>query len=1426
MRLSGTSISVDRAINRPIEKHTQAARFRGGVIAIALLVCSVLAFSGLPGGAAVAAPAPGPVAPVPPPPSDIEEMPGADGAVPVDERDALLGEDWSESDDLAWTTAGDHTGFHVLTARESDGYSWQRVATLRVEGVDTDQWVGNACLTASGNYLAVVYAPRSATNSEYLFSVGGYAAIVSLPDGQVTSLGGGFSLAYFNPGCGSDDLFALTADSPESTRISTFSASSGKQIVNVEVEGQITSSVPIDDRVIAAAAGSLVAIDSAGAVETIQSAQGTPYDLTLTAEGGVVYLTTDGQDASARRLDLAASDDAEEFATGSLQELGLTRDGEGTAHLTGTGFQAEDLPADVVASPGTATNATVSVAGQLAVNTTAVGASQIAKEEPTNDTAVSIGAIALDTGASLQTQVVAPSAGSEVTTQLREHNASQKPQARSNVSTESGSSPISEGSICAVRRNDPSVQAIQPNPAEVEWAVGRAVRGTLGSPQAMFPLPAISGDGTIPPQVMLGILAQESNFQQASKFAVPGVSGNPLVGNYFGADRFSSDADAWWQIDYDSADCGYGIAQVTTGMQHGEMPFTQQLAIATDYQANIARGLQILVEKWNETRDAGLIVNDGASRHLENWFFALWAYNSGFYPYTGSSLGQQWGVGWHNNPINPKYDPARTSFLDKTPADAAHPQDWPYPEKVLGFGAHSVQYLKSVSQGTLGDSFSYGPAFTPSWWTASDGADGKIYRTNVKPPLDTFCDASNECDPNASQAPPGPVSGPANPCTRSDSKCWYHEPVEWKSDCATTCGYPFFTYAATTPKPAASNSYPPNCSASGLPSGALIIDNLPSNTPVKRPGCLPVASKGTFTFDFSPGPNSDYASKIDTHQLGAGFNGQFYFSHTRIEGTDAAFGGALNVAGTWTLNQSLNKWAQVYVHMPSHGAWTQQAHYKISTGTGTTTRVVNQRNYADEWVSLGALKFNGVPSITLDNHSASYFEDALASRLSGVDDIAWDAVAFVPLEQKPSEFIVALGDSYSSGEGTSLGDGSGFFRGSDHHGSDPIHRNACHRSPEAWAYKIDPTGIAGSQNVRQLLDQKSPQLDFHMLACSGAVVDNLLPSASGSKAQNQYAESTQLDRGFLDANTTLVTLSIGGNDVGFAPVIERCITGVPFFEGTCDNFPPTEGDFSTVGEQVDAALAALPGKVTNLLEEIHSKAPAAKVILLGYPTLFETGGLCVGLVDYNRPWMNDVSLRMNRALTKAAHDAGTFVTYESPQYRFAGHNLCTDNSGLRGFMLSATPGDASRLIDIPGQGTVGLSAQSIHPNPYGTDLYAWVANNAVRATRLPVSGSLTAGAPTTYYSTLRWMEGPTAMNVSSFNSCGKELRVGLRTGASGTQSTDTLSWKEPHDLQYFYATGGASPTPDLPANYYAFNARMTTACAGGGNQTWAGDLYR
>lgn len=213
--------------------------------------------AGIAGNQAVAADSPG----VPKKAAQGWSGPGASGtsmaesgdkprSLPVKERAATLGKNYRASNDIAWTTSGDGTGFHLLTGAEKDGYRWRTAASLSETGFDTDTWIGNACVTESGKHAAVAYAPRTFTNKPEMMSRGAFTAVVDLETGRITKLPFQATLGYFSPGCGhgEDAVFtALTDDTAKSpkSRLVTVTAATGKVKSKVSVAGQVTSAIPV-----------------------------------------------------------------------------------------------------------------------------------------------------------------------------------------------------------------------------------------------------------------------------------------------------------------------------------------------------------------------------------------------------------------------------------------------------------------------------------------------------------------------------------------------------------------------------------------------------------------------------------------------------------------------------------------------------------------------------------------------------------------------------------------------------------------------------------------------------------------------------------------------------------------------------------------------------------------------------------------------------------------------------------------------------------------------------------------------------------------------------------------------------------------------------------------------------------------------------
>jgi len=1415
--------------------------------------------------------------PVEEPALSAEDLP-ADEVVDEAQRDALLGDAWTTSSDVQWTTTGDQFGFTILTAPEAGGYRWGELASLSIAGVETDRWIGNACLTSDGKFFAVVYAPRNFTNDASLFTRGGFASLVDAVTGQQTYLGQGYTLANFNPGCGSSDQVVLSqyTDDTAETRLTLLPASS-PQLAEVAVSAtQLTSATADGDGIIAAAGGAIVRVDGNGETTPIIRTMGSAYDIQLDGSDSIAFVEQGGGTATVKRSQVGdgIEVDPTSIASGATDDLSIERDLDGRIYILGGETEVTEslpenwTPVDVAASSAISTQGSSALLSMDVLNTAdgvsdalaprmQIGFQQqlLETDEIVELTAV-VGEVGSDTGL-VSVDVLLPGASD---------GAGNRATAAAAYGTGSATNPVESERACAVPRNDPANQVLQPLPRQVEWAVDRAVTGNLNiarhdnwmnlgmaayTPQSMFPPRALSGGGTVPAQVLLGILAQESNLWQASKYTLPGVTGNPLVGIFYGNDVQATEGNLW-SVDFTNADCGYGVGQITDGMRLagrervGEtaLPVAKQRAIALDYAANIAKALDMIADKWNQTKAGGLTINDGKPAYIENWFFAIWAYNSGYYPEQANS---PWGVGWLNNPANPLWDQSRSAFLDGHPEHASHPQDWPYPEKVLGFAAHSLDIPDSATTTVA--------AFRTAWWSGSDQMNGVVNRLTVRPPMNLFCvPAINNCHPGVTIQPDAPNEKPG-PCLHEnavggfDLKCWYHGNATWKNDCPSTCGQEFIRFGLANAAEPNGTAFPPNCIRTGLPSNAMIIDNLPPTTPVVRTSSAcasAVSTTGSFGFNFGTSGGGEYPSKIDLHQLGGGFNSQFYFAHARTGLDDE--GGDLSITGTWSLGQNLDSWARVLVHMPDHGAWSQQAAYTVNTGAnGSQTRTILQRNYENKWISLGAFDFEGTPSISLSN---TMRRSPIGDKLSGKDDIAWDAIAIVPLPGKPTDIVVALGDSYSSGEGASTPDGSNYYRSSDNNGFatsgvviSPF-RNACHRSTEAWSRKAklasQPATTIGAR-----ADAGDPTLDYQLLACSSAEVRNVLPyySVPAGQAkpkdnrdrmgnQTQFGEVSQMDRGFLDANTTLVTLSIGGNDMGFVPIIKECLK-VPLnpfcTDRTIEGDPLPLGQMTPIRIDTDVRL----GVITTLLE-IQKQAPNAEILLMGYPKIFESSGVCVGIAEAMLPWLNAVvSTQLNAALADAALQAGPRVRWADPTAAFAGRNLCTQNSAINGLVTTRTPGDFpdDYSFAVPGDDiSLFPSAQSFHPNTAGTGLFSGVMTNRLSAAAaLPVSATLVSNAATTYYATFRYhASGTAALQMTALPGCSGETRIGLRktdgTAVIGQQHTDSLSFTSPNTTQYFGYTSGGGFDYALPAGSYAFNGRLVGGCGGTVGQAWAGLL--
>ena len=199
---------------------------------------------------------------------------------------------------------------------------------------------------------------------------------------------------------------------------------------------------------------------------------------------------------------------------------------------------------------------------------------------------------------------------------------------------------------------------------------------------------------------------------------------------------------------------------------------------------------------------------------------------------------------------------------------------------------------------------------------------------------------------------------------------------------------------------------------------------------------------------------------------------------------------------------------------------------------------------------------------------------------------------------------VALGDSYASGVG------SGSYTGDS---------GSCLRSTLAYS---------------QLWANTHAPSSYRSVACSGAKTTDV--------------NANQLSA--LSSSTSLVSVTIGGNDVGFSGVMEDCVL---YSESTC---------VSKVNAAENLARTSLPGWLDTTYNGIRSHAPSARVVVVDYPRFYHVGvWYCLGLSDTSRAKINEGADVLDGVIQQAAARHG--FAFADVRSAFAsGHEICDGSS--------------------------------------------------------------------------------------------------------------------------------------------------------------------
>lgn len=337
---------------------------------------------------------------------------------------------------------------------------------------------------------------------------------------------------------------------------------------------------------------------------------------------------------------------------------------------------------------------------------------------------------------------------------------------------------------------------------------------------------------------------------------------------------------------------------------------------------------------------------------------------------------------------------------------------------------------------------------------------------------------------------------------------------------------------------------------------------------------------------------------------------------------------------------------------------------------------------------------------------------------------------------------LAMGDSYAAGEGISGAGNSDWSGPKTEDGPD----GACQRSNRAWApqaYRQTSTQHEGSLRIAR----------FQFVACSGAVAQNgadgTIPTDADGKQNNADAELAEAARFGFTPPYDLISLSFGGNDLGFADIIRGCLGSLTF-----STIRAPVCDLSDAAARLEHVRANLKTLLDRLVGQYLT--PGGHVLVLGYPLVLADPGhwileslnilnplnldkrqlpyICNGINSVDGYRLRDLGTKLNRAIADVVdeintnHNQGQLegsnaqpVHFVDVAEGFEPHNLCSGGeewlngyATLYDFTRSSRYPPGSCSANIPASSYCRV-VRSFHPNDLGQSYMSRLAANAIRS---------------------------------------------------------------------------------------------------------------
>lgn len=314
---------------------------------------------------------------------------------------------------------------------------------------------------------------------------------------------------------------------------------------------------------------------------------------------------------------------------------------------------------------------------------------------------------------------------------------------------------------------------------------------------------------------------------------------------------------------------------------------------------------------------------------------------------------------------------------------------------------------------------------------------------------------------------------------------------------------------------------------------------------------------------------------------------------------------------------------------------------------------------------------------------------------------------------RKGRIIVSLGDSYASGEGVPA------FYGQNEAMQDRCRNEdwLAHRSTKAWGGRLRLPAVQGSM-------AENRGTNWFFAASSGATTDHIRRTGAEvvdrETGRKEGQQTKEYDRGGYSGSYNLpgqldvfydnpdldryevdyVTLSIGGNDVGFKDVLTEAALSSVFSSAVYDAIDEKLEHFYDRGSTYY--------QLRDAYRRIAEAAPNATILVTGYPELLDYNGKGTLFNRYEARYINSAVSVFNArisALIRECREDGMRIEFVSVEEAFRGHQAYSDDPYLNEIFIGPRDQDLKTWTLV--------SDYSMHPNERGIEAYVRCVQNKI-----------------------------------------------------------------------------------------------------------------